>query len=111
MNGTETKTTTALWASLEAQPFSFLHELAPVDQDRFVLLDDCVRTIIRCFTLLDSEGQCYFGPFRKLAWRILRDVDVGHAYRQAEQELGTGLDWERAFGDPLLTPLHIWKRQ
>jgi hypothetical protein len=28
-----------LWASLEAQSFPYLHELAPVDRDGFVLLD------------------------------------------------------------------------
>jgi hypothetical protein len=29
----------ALWAPLETQSFPYLHELAPVDQDCFVLID------------------------------------------------------------------------
>jgi len=79
-----------------------LHELALADRDRFllldaylrdcieewfasggqlstrsiVLLDDCARTITKRFSLLNGEGQSYFGQFRKLARRILRGVDV-----------------------------------
>ncbi len=112
-----------LWASLEAHPFPWMHELAPVDRDSFVLLDaylrgcleewfatggqlsvrsivlldDCARSITRRFTLLDGEGQCYFGQFRRLAQRVLRGVDVEQAYRQAKQDMDTELDLERAF--------------
>ncbi len=96
-----------LWASLEAHPFPYLHELAPRDRDGFVLLDaylrgclkewcasggqlsarsimlldDCVRSITKRFRLLDSEGQYYFGQFRGLARRILRNLDVNEASR------------------------------
>ncbi len=74
-----------LWSSLSAQPFPYLHGLAVVERDRFmlldaylrdcldewcasggqisarsiVLLDDCTRTITRRFRLLDGEGQWY----------------------------------------------------
>jgi hypothetical protein len=113
-----------LWAVLIAQPFPSLHELDPVDRDRFVLLDaylrdcleewcasggllsacsivlldDCARTITRRFKLLDREGQSYFGRFRRLTRRILRDVDVDQAYQQAEQEMDAELDREDPFG-------------
>ncbi len=102
-----------LWASLEAHPFPSLHELAPQERDRFVLLDaylrdcledwcatdgqlsarsivlldDCARSITRRFRLLDGEGQYYFWQFWRLARQILRSVDVEQAYRQAEQEM------------------------
>lgn len=114
----------SLWTSLEAQPFPFLYELSPTDRDSFVLLDaylrdcleewaasggqlsarsivllnDCARSITRRFRLLDGEGQYYFGQFRRLTRRILRGVDVEYAYRQAEQEMDTELDWGHAFG-------------
>lgn len=104
-----------LWAILEAQSFPYLHELAPLDRNGFVLLDtylcdcleewcasggqlsprtivlldDCAHTITKRFSLLDGEGQYYFGQFRRLARRILRGVDVDLAYRQAMQELVT----------------------
>ncbi len=115
-----------LWASLEAQPFLHLHELAQEERDSFVLLDtylrdcleewcvsggqlsarsivlldDCARTITRRFRLLDGEGQSYFGQFRKLARRILRDIDVDQAYRQAQQERAADLDLADFFEDP-----------
>jgi hypothetical protein len=117
------KTTTTLWTSLEDYPFPYLHKLAPVERDGFVLLDaylrdcveewcasgdqlsarsmvlldDCARSITRRFRLLDGEGQSYFGQFRRLARRILRGVDVEQAYRQAEQEMDVELNWEDAF--------------
>lgn len=82
-------------AVLSAQPFPYLHDLAPADLDCFVLLDaylrdcleewcasggqlsarfiallyDCASTIPRHFMLLDGEGQSYFGQFRRLARR------------------------------------------
>ncbi|HEU5378018.1 MAG TPA: hypothetical protein VFV38_21565 [Ktedonobacteraceae bacterium] len=116
-----------LWASLEARSFPYLHELALIDRDHFVLLDaylrdcleewrvcdgqlsarsivlldDCARSITRRFRLLDSEGQYYFGQFRRLARRILRGVDVEQAYRQAEQEMDAELDWKHAFDELL----------
>src|SRR5712692_5216429 len=91
-----------MWGSLEAQSFPSLPERASVDRDCFVLLDaylrgcmeewwvsggqlsarsivlldDCARTITKRFSLLNGEGQSYFGQFRKLARRILRGVDV-----------------------------------
>src|SRR5258708_34556807 len=112
--------TQGLWASLEAQPFPYLHELAPVDRGGFVLLDaylrgcveewcasggqlsarsivlldDCAHAITRRFRLLDGEEQCYFGQFSRLARRILRGLDVEQAYCQAEQGMTTQLDWE-----------------
>lgn len=118
MSSNKPQTGQRLWASLESQPFPRLHELASVDRDRFVLLDanlrdcveewlasggllsaraivlldDCAQSITRRFRLLDGEGQSYFGQFRRLARRILRDVNVGQAYRQAEQEMNTELD-------------------
>jgi hypothetical protein len=75
-----------LWSSLSAQTFPYLHGLAVVERDRFmlldaylrdcleewcasggqlsarsiVLLDDCARSITRRLRLLDGEGQCYF---------------------------------------------------
>jgi hypothetical protein len=64
-----------------------------------VLLDDCARTITKRFSLLDGEGQFYFGQFRKLARRILRGIDVDQAHCQAEQEMAVDLDWEHAFDD------------
>ena len=120
-----------LWAALSAQPFPYLHELTPADRDRFVLLDaylrdcveewvayggqlaahsivlldDCARTIIRRFWLLDGEGQSSFGRFRRLARRILRSVDVEQAYRQAEQEMDTWLDGEFFFDELLSVPV------
>lgn len=107
-----------LWVRLEVHPFPYLHELAPVERDGFVLLDaylrdsleewcasggqlsarsialldTCARSITRHFRLLDCEGQYYFGQFRRLARRILRSVDVEQAYRQAEQEMDAELD-------------------
>ncbi len=127
-----------LWASLEAHPFPWMHELAPVDRDSFVLLDaylrgcleewfatggqlsvrsivlldDCARSITRRFTLLDGEGQCYFGQFRRLAQRVLRGVDVEQAYRQAKQDMDTELDWSAFLTSPCpkkLTKLHTQK--
>jgi hypothetical protein len=112
-----------LWAALSAQPFPYLHDLDPIDRDSFVLLDaylrgcleewfasgdqlstrsivlldDCARTITRRFRLLDGEGQCYFGQFRRLARRILRGIDIAQAYRQVEQDMDAELDWEHAF--------------
>lgn len=112
-----------LWAALSAHPFPFLHEPAPTDRDGFVLLDaylrgcleewcasggqlsacsialldDCARSITRCFQLLDGEGQCYFGQLRRLARRVLLGVDVVQAYLQAEQEMDGEFDWEHAF--------------
>jgi hypothetical protein len=120
MSGNKLKTSQNLWTSLEAQSFPYLHELDQDERDRFmlldmylrdcveewcasggqlsarsiVLLDDCARAIVRRFGLLDGEGQSYFGQFRRLAWRILRSVDVEQAYRQAEQEMDAELDWE-----------------
>jgi hypothetical protein len=117
------KTTRDLWATLSAQPFPYLHELSPTEHDHFVLLDaylrgcleewcasdgqlsarsivlldDCARTIIKRFRLLDGEGQCYFGQFRRLARRILHRINVDQAYHQAEQEMDAELDWEHTF--------------
>jgi hypothetical protein len=117
------KAITTLWTYLETQPFPFLHELAPEERDRFVLLDaylrgcleewcasggqlsarsivlldDCARSITRRFRLLNGEGQWYFGHFQRLARRILRGVDVEQAYWQAEQEMNAELGWEHAF--------------
>lgn len=114
-----------LWVALSAQSFPYLHDLSPMDRDGFVLLDaylrdcleewcasggqlsalsivlldDCARTITKRFRLLDGEGQCYFGQFRKLARQILRGVDVEQAYWQAEQELGTDPDQADFFED------------
>ncbi len=114
-----------LWASLEAQSFPSLPERASVDRDCFVLLDaylrgcmeewwvsggqlsarsivlldDCARTITKHFKLLNGEGQSYFGQFRKLARRILRDLNVDQAHCQAEQEMAADLDWEHFFDD------------
>lgn len=74
-----------VWAVLSAQPFPFLHELAPLDRDRFVLLDTslhdcleewcasggqlssrsvvlldgCARSITKRFRLLNGEWQWY----------------------------------------------------
>lgn len=119
------KTTATLWASLEALSFPSLHELSPTDRDRFilldaylrdcleewcasgghlsarsaVLLDDCARTITKRFTLLDGEGQHYFGQFRRLVRRILRGIDIAQAYRQAEQEIVTDPDLADFFGE------------
>jgi hypothetical protein len=102
-----------LWTSLKAHPFPYLHELAPRDRDGFVLLDtylrgcleewittdnqlsahsivlldDCVRSITKRFQLLDSEGQYYFGQFRGLAKRILRNLDMNEASLRVEQEM------------------------
>ncbi len=118
-----------LWASLATRPFPYLHELAPRDRDVFVLLDaylrgcveewlfsggqlsersivlldDCARSISRRFPLLDGEGQCYFGQFRQLARRILRNVDVEQVYRQVGQETNAELDWEHGFDE--LSPI------
>lgn len=123
--------TQELWASLEAHPFPHLHELAPVDRDRFVLLDtylrdcleewyasggqlsahsamllaDCAQSITRRFRLLDGEGQWYFGQFRRLARRILRGIDVEQAYHQAERDVGAELNWEHAFDGCVLSKL------
>lgn len=36
-----------LWTSLSAHPFPYLHELAPVNRDRFVLLDAYLRNCIK----------------------------------------------------------------
>lgn len=115
-----------LWVALSAQPFPFLHELAPEDRDRFVLLDaylrdcleewvlsdgqfsarsvvllaDCARSIARRWRLLDGEGQYYFGQFRRLARRILRGFDVNEAHRQVERQMAALLDEERCFDEP-----------
>lgn len=96
-----------LWTRLEGLPFPYLHELSPTERDRFVLLDvylrdcldewvvsggqlsahsiallyGCAQSITRCFRLLDGEGQCYFGQFRRLARWILRGIDVDQVYR------------------------------
>lgn len=51
-----------------------------------ILLDDCARSITRRWKHLDGEGQYYFGQFRRLAWQILRGVDMEQAYCQAEDE-------------------------
>lgn len=85
-----------LWASLKVQPSPFLHELAQMDRDGFVLLDaylrncleewcacsgqlsarsvvlldDCARTITKHFWLLDGEGQSYFGQYGTLPGRF-----------------------------------------
>jgi hypothetical protein len=106
MSGNAVKTDQCLWAALSSYPFPYLHELASPDRDSFVLLDaylrdcleewyasggqlsarsmvlldDCACIITRCFRLLDGEGQCYFGQFRRLARRILRGVGVEWAY-------------------------------
>jgi hypothetical protein len=123
------RNTQDVWAALSAQPFPYLHELAPVDRDGFVLLDaylrdcleewvacsgqlsarsivlldDCVRSITRDFRRLDGEGQYYFGQFRRLARRILRSTNVERGYRQAEQEMGAEFGWGNAFDE--LTPI------
>lgn len=115
-----------LWASLEVRPFPHLHELTPMDRDRFVLLDaslrdcfeewcasggqlsarsivllnDCVRSITRRFRLLDGEGQSYCGQLRRLARRILRGVDLNQAYRQAEQEMDAEFGWDHMLDEP-----------
>lgn len=112
-----------VWGALSVCPFPFLHDLAPVDCDRFVLLDaylrncldewcasggqlsacsvvlldDCARSITKHFRLLDDEGQYYFGQFQRLARRILRGIDVEQAYRQAEQEMVAEFDWKHTF--------------
>jgi hypothetical protein len=117
-----------VWVVLSAQPFPFLHELAPVERDCFVLLDaylrdcleewcesggqlsahsivlldDCARSITRRFRFLDGEGQYYFGQFRRLARRILRRVDVNEAHRQVEREMAVLLDEEYCFDEPFL---------
>jgi len=114
------------WAALSVQPLPYLHELAPVDRDGFVLLDaylrscveewvasggqlsarsivlldDCARSITRRFRLLDGEGQSYFGQFRQLARRILRGVDVEQAYRQAKQDMDAELDGAYMLNEP-----------
>lgn len=111
-----------LWAALSAQPFPFLDELAPMERDRFVLLDaylrdcieewstsggqlsarsivlldECAQSITKRFRRLDGEGQYYFGQFRRLARRILRSVDVDEACCLARQEMNTEHDWEHA---------------
>lgn len=119
--------TNTWWATLSAQPFPYLHELTPMERDRFVLLDaylrdcieewfttgfrlsarsvvlldDCVRTITKRFTLLDGEGQFYFGQYRSLARRILHGLDVDQAHRQAEQEMAADPDLVDLLGEPL----------
>ena len=115
-----------MWAVLSAQPFPFLHEISPMERDRFVLLDaylhgcleewcasggqlsarsivlldDCARSITRRWQLLDGEGQYYFGQFRRLARRILRRVDANEAHRQIEREMAVLLDEERCLDKP-----------
>jgi len=107
-----------VWVALSAQPFPYLHELAPRDRDSFVLLDahlrdcveewcacggqlsacsivlldDCARSTTKRFRLLDGEWQYYFGQFRRLARRILRGIDVEQAHCQAAQEMNAELD-------------------
>jgi hypothetical protein len=80
-----------MWTTLSVQPFPHLHELTSMDRDGFVLLDaylrdcieewlasgdqlsarsivlldDCARSITRRISLLDGEGQYYFGQFRR----------------------------------------------
>lgn len=116
--------TQELWVALSIQPFPYLHELAPAERDRFVLLDaylrdwgeewiasggqlsplsivlldNCARSITGRFRLLDGEGQWYFGQFRKLARRLSRGIDVNQTYQQAEQEMTSELGWEHDFG-------------
>jgi len=109
-----------LWASLEAQPFPLLHELTPMDQDGFVLLDaylrtcleewyasggqlstrsvvlldDCALSITRRSRLLDGEGQYYFGQFRRLARRILHGLDVEQAKQKLAADPGSAAIFE-----------------
>jgi hypothetical protein len=90
-----------LWSSLSAQPFSYLHGLAVVEQGRFMLLDaylrdcleewcasggplsarslmlldDCTLTITRRFRLLDGEGQV-------ILWAIQETGQAGLARRR-----------------------------
>lgn len=120
-----------MWAALSTQSFPSLHELTPVDRDRFVLLDtyvracveewcapggqlsacsivlldDCARSITRRFRLLDGEGQHYFGRFRRLVRQILHGVDMDEVYRQARQEIDTELDEVPVFDDVLADPI------
>ena len=58
-----------------------------------MLLENCARGITKRFRLLDGEGLYYFGQFRRLARRILREVDVEQAYRQAVQDMDAELEW------------------
>lgn len=114
MSGNTLKAELCLWAALSARPFPYLHELAPRDRDRFVLLDSylrdcleewyasggqlsacsiilldaCAQSITRRIRFLDGEGQYYFGQFRRLARRILRGVDVKCVFDTEEQGQG-----------------------